>query len=308
MLTIVDYMSKWPEAYPIYSKTGAEVASKIEDTFYRFGVCDEIVSDCGGEFNNCILDNLLKNSGIKHVTTAPYHPQSNGLVEKFNSTLKTMINKVVKDNGEKWHLYINKCLFSYRTSVHASTKITPFEAMYARKPVLPNEVMHGITSTANAEEIPDSNIASAVENLNDVRQQNENEMMINIEKAQTRQKIYYDRRRNVMTKEYDVGEKVLLKNFRRKHGMGTIEQLRYKGPYEIQCYCGKGNYKLKDIESEKIVGPYNQTSLKKFYDENDMPNVSHNESDGDKTLCENETENETPLSEENDGIVINLEG
>ena len=85
-----------------------------------------------------------------------------------------MINKVVKDNGEKWHMYINKCIFSYRTSVHASTKITPFEAMYARKPVLPNEIMHGTTSTANAVEIPDSDIASAVENLSEVRQQNEN--------------------------------------------------------------------------------------------------------------------------------------
>ena len=155
-------MSKWPEAYPIYGKTAVEVASKIEDSFYRYGVCQEIISDCGGEFNNFVLDNLLKNSGIKHITTSPYHPQSNGLVEKFNSTLKTMINKVVEDNGEKWHLFINKCLFAYRTSVHASTKITPFEAMYARKPVLPNEVMHGNTSNASAEEILDSNIASAV--------------------------------------------------------------------------------------------------------------------------------------------------
>ena len=52
VLTIVDYMSKWPEAYTIFTKSAQEVASKIEDTFYRFGVCQEIISDCGGEFNN----------------------------------------------------------------------------------------------------------------------------------------------------------------------------------------------------------------------------------------------------------------
>jgi hypothetical protein len=45
-------MSKWPEAYTIFTKSAQEVASKIEDTFYRFGVCQEIISDCGGEFNN----------------------------------------------------------------------------------------------------------------------------------------------------------------------------------------------------------------------------------------------------------------
>ncbi|VDI69042.1 Hypothetical predicted protein [Mytilus galloprovincialis] len=60
VLTIVDYTSKWPEAYPLYSKKAEEIASKIEDTFYRFGVCSEIVSDCGGEFNNKILNELLK--------------------------------------------------------------------------------------------------------------------------------------------------------------------------------------------------------------------------------------------------------
>ena len=68
--------------------------------------------------------------------------------------------------------------------VHASTKITTFGAMYARKPVLPNKVMHGNTSNASAEEILDSNIASAVESINEVRKQNENEIMKNIEKAQ----------------------------------------------------------------------------------------------------------------------------
>ena len=161
-------MSKWSEAYPILSKTAKEVASKIQDTFYRFGVCEEIVSDCGGGFNSSLLDELLRNS-VKHITTAPHHPQLNGLVEKFNSTLKNMVNKVVKENGDKWHLYINQCLFSYRTSVHASTKTTPFEAMYARKPVLPNEIMHRTTSNAAAEYIADSDIASEVEKVCEVR-------------------------------------------------------------------------------------------------------------------------------------------
>ena len=77
VLTIVDYMSKWPAAYPIFTKSAQEVASKIEDTFYRFGVCQEIISDCGGEFNNKILTELMKKNGIKHITTSPYHPQSN---------------------------------------------------------------------------------------------------------------------------------------------------------------------------------------------------------------------------------------
>ena len=145
VFTIVDYMSKWPEAYPIFTKSAQEVASKIEDNFYRFGVCQEIISDCGGEFNNKILTELMKKNGIKHITTSPYHPQSTGLVEKFNSKLKSTINKTILEDGQNWHEYINNNLFAYRTSVQASTKISPFETMYVRKPVLPNEMMHGHT-------------------------------------------------------------------------------------------------------------------------------------------------------------------
>ena len=126
-----------------YQVCTQEVASKIEDTFYRFGVCQEIISDCGGEFNNKILTELMKKNGIKHITTSPYHPQSTGLVEKFNSKLKSMINNTILEDGQNWH--INKNLFAYRTPVKASTKISPFEAMYVRKPVLPNEMMHGHT-------------------------------------------------------------------------------------------------------------------------------------------------------------------
>ena len=56
VLTIVDYMSKWPEAYPIFTKSAQEVASKIENT----GVCQEIISDCGsqtwGQLHSNVID------------------------------------------------------------------------------------------------------------------------------------------------------------------------------------------------------------------------------------------------------------
>ena len=92
--------------------------------------------------------------------------------------------------------------------------------------------------------------------------------------------------------------------------MGTVEQLRYRGPYEIHSYCNKGNYKLKDLQSGKTVGPYNQTSLKKFYDGNDIRTVtvSDNESGDDDKKCENESEEETVPLKTNDDIEIYEKG
>ena len=98
-------------------------------------------------------------------------------------------------------------------------------------------MMHGHTELSNIANNEEVDLENEVEKFKAVKETNENRMMDNIDQAQTRQKKYYSRRRNVMTKEYNVGDKVLLKNFRRKHGLGTVEQIRYKGPYVIHQYC-----------------------------------------------------------------------
>ena len=86
---MIDYLSKWPEAFPLYRKQAVEVADKLADTLYRYGPPDEIISDCGGEFNSKVTDALMKRYRIKHIKTSPYHRQANGLVENFNQTLKS---------------------------------------------------------------------------------------------------------------------------------------------------------------------------------------------------------------------------
>jgi len=61
---MIDYLSKWPEAFPLYKKEAKEVAEKLSETIYRFGLPDEIISDCGGEFNSKVTAELMKNYSI----------------------------------------------------------------------------------------------------------------------------------------------------------------------------------------------------------------------------------------------------
>jgi len=259
---MMDYLSKWPEAYPLYNKSAKEVAERLADTIYRYGPPDIIVSDCGWEFNSKITDQLMIDYNIKHIKTAPYHPQANGLVENFNQTLKSMINKTVNESGSDWDKKLPKALFAYRTSKHHSSKFTPFEAMYIRKPVLPNEASIGPVST-----LPEENISmETIDKLQEKRSEIENIIKENIGQAQKRQKEAYDKRHNVESSDniFNINQLVLLKNFRRKHGMGTVNQDRYKGPYTIIKKCGKGNFLLIDNDTGKSLGPYNQKSLKKW--------------------------------------------
>ncbi|CAC5373693.1 unnamed protein product [Mytilus coruscus] len=106
VLTCMDYTSKWPEAFPIYSKSTAEVGDKLYSTICRFGVMREIESDQGGEFSSKLISYICDTLKIKHITTFPYHPQGNGMVERFNQTLKGMINKTISDHSQDWDKHI----------------------------------------------------------------------------------------------------------------------------------------------------------------------------------------------------------
>ena len=69
---------------------------------------------------------------IKPIKTSPYHPQTDGLVERFNQTLKAMLRKAATDEGKDWDKWVPYLLFAYREVPQASTGFSPFELLYGR--------------------------------------------------------------------------------------------------------------------------------------------------------------------------------
>ena len=80
---------------------------------------------------------LFHLAGTEQRISSAYHPQSNGLDECTNQTVSRALLKVVNMEHDDWDEQLDGVLFSYRTSVHASTKFTPFFLMYGRDPILP---------------------------------------------------------------------------------------------------------------------------------------------------------------------------
>ncbi len=99
---------------------------------YRFGSPKRIVTDQGREFINNVNAELQALLGTDHRMTSPYHPQANGLVEKFNHTIQSCLLKVVNEHQDNWDTFLDPVLFSIRTSKHKSTGYTPFEMMFKR--------------------------------------------------------------------------------------------------------------------------------------------------------------------------------
>ena len=78
--------------------------------------------------------------GTNHRITAAYHPQTNGLDERTNQTLKRALAKLANERKNDWDIYIPAVLFGIRTSRQESTKYSPFYLMYHREARLPLEV------------------------------------------------------------------------------------------------------------------------------------------------------------------------
>ena len=88
-----------------------------------------------------VNDALCKELGIKRSVTSAYHPQTNGLDERTNQTLKTRLAKLVNEKQDNWCDFLEDVAYSIRTQKHSTTKYTPFFLMFGRNPRSPAEVM-----------------------------------------------------------------------------------------------------------------------------------------------------------------------
>ena len=141
IITCTDYFTKWVEAAPLPTKEAKGVAGFLYSLFCRHGVPKRIQSDQGREFVNSLTNHLFKLTGVHHIISTAYHPQTNGLDERFNQTLQRTLLKMIDDNQNEWDKFLDSVLFAYRTSKQASTKFSPFFLLYGREPILPVDLI-----------------------------------------------------------------------------------------------------------------------------------------------------------------------
>src|SRR6266496_6627255 len=99
IVVAINYFTKYPETRVLINANAKSVANFIyEDIICRHGCPRKIISDREIYFNNQVIENLLKRFKIRHNFLTPYHPKTNGLVERFN---KTLCESLAKLNEER---------------------------------------------------------------------------------------------------------------------------------------------------------------------------------------------------------------
>lgn len=129
ILTICDYATRYPEAIPLPSTETPRIVKELLKIFIRVGVPEEVLTDQGTNFMSGLLGEVYCLLQIKRIRTTPYHTQTDGLVERFNGTLKSMIKKFTSKNKKDWDEYLLYLLFAYREVPQESTGFSPFEML-----------------------------------------------------------------------------------------------------------------------------------------------------------------------------------
>ena len=141
VLVITDHFTRYALAYASKTQTAQATARILWDNFIcHYGFPEQFISDQGRNFESDLIQELCKIAGVKKLHTTPYHPQSNGQCERFNSTLCNMLGTLSDEEKSDWKSHLGCMTHAYNCTKHASTTYSPYYLMFGRHPRLPIDV------------------------------------------------------------------------------------------------------------------------------------------------------------------------
>ncbi|GBL99975.1 Retrovirus-related Pol polyprotein from transposon 17.6, partial [Araneus ventricosus] len=209
VICAVDTCTRWAEAIPVKKITAKTTCDVLMKIFTTTGFPEVICTDQGTNFTALLTKEFLKLIGAAPRFATPGHPESMGTVERWNKTLKEMLNKNIQDHGRDWDLHLPYLLFAYREVPHGTTGLSPFQLVYGRLPRGPLALMRDFWM--GKRNIPLGVSKSIEKYLEDLRQNLEKAHDIATGNAEKNQ-ADYTRRYNLRAREksFQVGEKVLI--------------------------------------------------------------------------------------------------
>ena len=264
ILVASDYFTRWVEAFAIPNQEAVTVAKTLTDNvFCRFSMPDQLHSDMGPQFESDIIKELSKLLQIRKTHTTPYHPQSDGLVERLNRTIISMLATIVNDVGGGWEDHLPRICFAYNTSEQESTGFTPFYLMFGRQARIPLDLMF---------KTPVIEARSANHYAWTLRQSLQDAYELvrkNLKTASYKQKDVYDER--VHGKPYKVGDLVWLHNPAIPRGLSRKLYCPWTGPHKVVKKLGSVVYRIQDARGRRKRKVVHFNRLKPYLARNIRP-------------------------------------
>lgn len=259
ILTGIDYLTRWPVAVAVpdidENTTGEFLFSIVKD----WGVPQYILSDRGANFISTYVHEFLKQLGCKNIMTTSYRPQCNGMCERLNQSLVSILAKIARDenNIDDWDKYVDPALMVIRSTVNASTGYSPSYLMFGyemRTPSVWVAPRIDFVIGEEEEEIQDR-VVLVERKLVEIRK-------IARMKSDERKKLAKKRYdgRVVCPKRFEVGELVLLKDVVPKSKFAD----KWIGPFTVLKVNKNGTYHLTGKNSLRLKHAVNGDMLKVY--------------------------------------------
>ena len=215
LLTIVDRFSRWPVAIPIPDINAETVIDQFTHGWIaNYGVPEIVTTDRGSQFTSQVFNQLLRNWGIKHISTTAYHPQSNGMVERLHRRLKESL--IALGNGERhqWFWKLPMTLLTIRTTIKPDIGASPSDLVYGEGITVPGQLI-GPPQLSDEELLREQRATQA-------------NLRVEVERLQPKPTAHHRRPRVQIPEELATATHVLVRK-----GVQPSLTAPYEGPYRV---------------------------------------------------------------------------
>ena len=144
ILTIQDQFTRWIAAVPLHTASALEVSiALLNEWFLKYAIPETLLSDNGTQFSGAIFQKMTEVLNVQQVWTSVAHPEANGRLERWHGFLKTRFRIIAASGeanwlkGDSWSILLPAICAAYNSGTHAKTGLSPYELVFAVKPLLP---------------------------------------------------------------------------------------------------------------------------------------------------------------------------
>ena len=239
IITAIDYATGWPIAKAISKADEEAIADFIYNEIYmHYGAPQEIFTDGGKNLWGGVVQRYLDKIKTLHKGTSPYHPRTNGKVERLNGIIGTMLGKMLPNKPTKlWDLYLDQAVFACWIRTHSTMKTSPFYLVYGRHPHLLGD--------RNATLPVESESAPYEERLKLLQSARKEAVIATHERALKDKSV---RDQLVKPHKLEEGEWVLV-----RHENPQKFEAKWFGPYQVVQKMLLGTYRLQDPNGRELA-------------------------------------------------------
>ena len=256
ILTIMDVATRFPEAIPLRNIKAKTVANALIKFFTSYGLPIEIQSDQGSNFTSNLMQQLTYKLGIKQVFASAYHSESQGALERYHQTLKSMIRAYCYENEQDWAESLPLLVFAARDAVQESLGFSAFELVFGHSVRGPVKLL----KEKFLDDKVDVNILDFVSNFKEKLKNACKVASDNLVNAQRKMKVYYDRKARART--FCKGDKVLVL----LPIVSDPLSAKFHGPYTVSKKIDDLNYVVETPDRRKSTQLCHVNMIKPYFE------------------------------------------